>query len=161
MSNSNPYARYLEGRDLFASLAETPERYRAVLDGWPADRYARSFEPGKWTARQILLHLAQSELVFGVRLRFAATSTEYVVQPFEQDDWMQLEAPGGADGAAAFQAYYAMRQMNLPLYRSLSRDTLERRFTHPERGVLPVRWILELTAGHEIHHLGQIERIAP
>jgi hypothetical protein len=159
MSTTNPYARYIEGRDLFASLAQTPERYRAILRGWTPAQFQRSHAPGKWTVRQVMLHLAQSEMVFGIRLRFAATAPGYVVQPFEQDDWMTLETPG-ADGVAALEAYYAMRQMNLPLYRSLSSEVLGRRFTHPERGVLPVRWILELSAGHELHHLAQIEQVA-
>jgi hypothetical protein len=160
MSTPNPYARYLEGRDLFAALAETPERFRAILRGWTAAEYQRSHAPGKWTVGQIMLHLAHSELAFGLRLRFAVTQNDYVVQPFHGDEWMALESAANA-GPTALEAYYAMRQMNLPLYRSLSADALDRRFTHPERGVLPVRWILELTAGHELHHLAQVEQAVP
>jgi hypothetical protein len=159
MSTPNPYARYLEGRDLFAALAGTPERYRAILRGWTAADYQRAYAPGKWTVGQVMLHLAHSELAFGLRLRYAVTQDDYIVQPFDGDDWMALESGAGA-GPAAFEAYYAMRQMNLPLYRSLPADALDRRFTHPERGVQPVRWILELTAGHELHHLAQVERAA-
>jgi hypothetical protein len=121
-------------------------------------QFARSYAPGKWTAAQLFLHLAQTELAFCVRLRMALSSDAYVVQPFDQDAWMRREPPLG--GMEACTAYVALRQFNLPLYRSLTSEDQARVFQHPERGEMHVAWILELLAGHELHHLAHIETIA-
>ena len=155
---TNPYAAALGDRDTLAALIETPERIAAIVAGFTPGQYASSYAPGKWSAAELFLHLAQTELAFGMRVRMALTSDHYVVQPFDQDAWMARERP--ASGPEAFQAYYALRQFNLPLYRSLSADDRQRRLTHPERGEMVVQMILDAQAGHELHHLKHFETIA-
>jgi hypothetical protein len=46
--------------------------------------------PGKWSARQIVCHLADCEIVFAFRLRQALTQEYHVIQPFDQDLWATL-----------------------------------------------------------------------
>ena len=75
-----------------------------------------------------------------------------------EDAWMRREPPSG--GLEAARAYYAMRQFNLPLYRSLTPAERATRLHHPERGDMCVEWILESLAGHELHHLAHFETIA-
>lgn len=152
----NPYEQALGNRDVLSSLTETPERIRALVGGMHPDDFARSHAAGKWTAGQLLNHLAQTEMVFGVRIRMALTTAGYVVQPFDQDKMMARES--GHAGGEAFDAYYALRRWNLSLYRSLSPEERRRRFTHPERGELTVEDLLSTLAGHELHHLAQLER---
>jgi hypothetical protein len=141
-----------------AALGDTPARFRALAERMTPEQFARSYAPGKWTAAQLFLHLAQTELAFSVRLRMALTSDDYVVQPFEQDDWVRREPL--VAGRDAFNAYFSFRQFNLPLFRSLTAEEWARVFQHPERGEMRVGWILELLAGHELHHLAHIEAIA-
>ena len=70
----NPYAPDLAGRDPLVALRETPGRFRSLTDGWSAADFERSYAPGKWSARQILIHLAQAELALGTRGRMAVTT---------------------------------------------------------------------------------------
>jgi hypothetical protein len=154
----NPYGAALGQLDAVTALGDTPLRHRALAERMAPEQFSRSYAPGKWTATQLFLHLAQTELAFSVRLRMALTSDRYVVQPFEQDAWMQREPLVG--GHEAFSAYFSLRQFNLPLYRSLTAQEQARVFQHPERGEMRVGWILELLAGHELHHLAHIEAIA-
>jgi hypothetical protein len=88
----------------------------------------------------------------------AVTTPGYVVQPFDQDAWLLREPV--LKGPDAFRAYYANRQFNLPLFRSLTPDERALALHHPERGTIHVEWILEMLAGHELHHLGHFETIA-
>jgi uncharacterized damage-inducible protein DinB len=157
MSN-NPYGKYVEGMDLLASLEEISKRIESLLRGWTPEMYERSYAPGKWTARQLLTHLVHVELVFTERIRFALTTPGYVVVPFEQDDWMKMETT--VSGATAYAAYLALRRMNLEFFRSLTPAQRGHRFQHPERGEIDVNWILTALAGHERHHLPQLETIA-
>jgi hypothetical protein len=156
--NRNPYAKFVEGRDVLQCLDETPKRIDSLARGWPREKDERSHGPGKWKARQVLTHLAHIEMVFANRLRFALAQDGYVVQPFEQDDWMNNES--GQPALAALDSYVALRRMNLALCRSLTPAQRARTFTHPEFGVLNVDWLMAWAAGHERNHLPQIETVA-
>jgi hypothetical protein len=154
----NPYAASLGSRDPLEAMAETPSRIRQIVSALGPAGLARSYAPGKWTAHQLLVHLAQTELAFGVRARMALTTDDYVVQPFDQDRWLASEPHG--EPAAALAAYEGMRALNLALFRNLSPADLGRGFRHPERGPLEVRDVVMMLAGHELHHLKHFEAIA-
>jgi hypothetical protein len=49
--------------------------------------------------------------------------------------------------------------MNLAMWKRLSTQDLDRPFSHPEYGDLTVGWIMAQMAGHDIHHLQQLERV--
>jgi len=151
-----PYEDTLAGRDAIAALGDTPEHIRKLVDEMRNSDLARAYAPGKWNACQILTHLAQAEMAFGMRARLALTTENYVVQPFDGDRWMVREPT--ANAREAFQAYYAMRQWNLPLFRSLTVEERARTFTHPERGQLTIGGILTMLAGHELHHFEHLRQ---
>jgi uncharacterized damage-inducible protein DinB len=154
----NPYQRDLGDRDAVAALAENVERIRRLVGGMRDDDFERAYGSGKWTATQILDHLAQTEMVFGLRLRMALTVPNYVVQVFDQDKFMAREPK--RSGRQAFEAYYALRRFNLPLYASLSPEERQRVFTHPERGPMNAGDLVAMIAGHELHHMPHLEQIA-
>lgn len=157
MIAQNPYAPDLGDRDPVASLATTPDQYEALLTGWTPGQFERPYAPGKWTARQVLIHLAQAELMIQPRLRLALTAPDYVVQPFEQDDVLALEPD--VDAKTALGMYRSLRQFSLPMIRSLTPAQLAVTCTHPQAGTLDVRWFLVMLAGHELRHLRQLQRI--
>ena len=154
---ANPYGDDLGDRDPLEALTDTPTRIRELVHGWNDGQFERSYAEGKWTARQVLIHLAQTELALTTRARFAITQPGYAAQAFSQNDWMPIDDHAGA--RAALDAYTSLRQMNLAMWKSLSDEQRNRRFTHPEYGELTVWWIAAQLAGHDIHHFKQLERI--
>ncbi len=157
MAASNPYGEDLGNREPLAALAETPERIRQTVGRWTAEQFERSYAPGKWSARKILIHLAQTELALTTRARFALTQSGYTAQAFSQDDWMPLDE--GSDAHTALDAYITLRRLNLAMWRKLTPEQIGRPFTHPEYGELTVGWIMAQIAGHDIHHLKQFQAI--
>lgn len=155
---NNPYAKDLGDREPVQSMADTSKQIESLFRGWPPEAFERSYAPGKWSARQLLIHLSQAEMIFGERIRFALTTKDYIVQPFDQDEWAKVETT--ADAATALAAYLAMRRLNLALFRALTPEQRQRQFRHPERGVISVEWILIALAGHDRHHLPHFEAIA-
>ena len=153
----NPYAADLGDRDPLDAFGHTPGRLREVVERWGEERFDRSYAPGKWTARQILIHLAQTELALGTRVRFALSEPGYTAQAFEQDMWLPLDST--VDARTALDVYTTLRRLNTALFRSLTDEQRERTFQHPEYGELTVSWVLRQLAGHDIHHLRQIEAI--
>lgn len=153
----NPYGDDLGDREPLAALSETPERIRQTVGRWTAEQFERSYAPGKWSARQILIHLAQTELALTTRVRFALTQSAYTAQAFSQDDWIPLDS--AMDAHTALDAYISLRRMNLAMWRKLTPDQIDRTFSHPEYGQLTVGWIMAQMAGHDIHHLKQFLEI--
>jgi hypothetical protein len=155
---TNPYAADLGTREPIAAMRETVDRIASLVAHWTPAQFERTYAPGKWTARQILTHLAQTELALGTRARMALATPNYASQAFDQDRWMVREsALGGSDAVAALVAVNAM---NRALFSALTDADRATAFTHPEYGALTVDWVMQQMAGHLRHHLVQIEQIA-
>jgi hypothetical protein len=156
--HKNPYADDLGDRDPYQALGETAERIRDLVRDWDDARFERSYAPGKWSARQVLIHLAQTELALTTRVRFAVSQEGYTAQAFNQDDWVPIDAK--LDARTALDAYTALRRMNAIMFRNLSQAQRDRQFTHPEYGSLTAAWVAAQMAGHDIHHYKQLVQIA-
>lgn len=161
-----PYSSDLGGRDPMGAMRDAIDRIRGMAARWTqrgAGGFERSYAPGKWTARQILVHLAQAEIALGNRARMALGWTpgphgeHYVAQPFEQDAWLKTEATLG--GREAADALVSLNAMNRALFTGLSSQDRATPFSHPEYGSLTVDWLIHQMAGHLLHHLAQLEAI--
>jgi len=159
MTVANPYGDDLGARRPLDALAETPLRIRQLVERWTEADFEGSYAPGKWSFRQVLIHLAQTELALPARARLALSQEGYVAQPFSQDDWMAID--NQASARTALEAYVSLRQFNLAMWRSLTPEQLDRPFHHPEYGDLTVEWIMAQMAGHDIHHLKQFQTSQP
>ena len=157
MTTPNPYGADLGDRDALDALADTPDRIRALVERWTGDHFEKTYAPGKWSARLVLIHLAQTELALGTRVRFALSTPGYTAQAFSQDDWMPIDA--SADARTALDVYTALRRLNAAMFRRLTPEQRHRTFKHPEYGDLTVDWVAGQMAGHDIHHLKQLQLI--
>ena len=153
-----PYTADLDNREPISAMRDTAARIRAVVGDWRPDQFNRSYAAGKWDARQILTHLAQSEIALGYRARMALTSPGYTAQSFDQDAWMARESV--TSGHDALDAFLGTAAMNIALFAALSDADRAVALSHPEYGSLTVDWIIHQMAGHQIHHLKQLEAIA-
>jgi len=158
MAPTTPYTDDLAGREPIAAMRDSLARFRALLGSWSPRDFDRSYAPGKWSARQVLVHLAQTELALGSRARLALTTPGYVAQAFDQDQWMARESTLAA--REALDALTGVGAMNAAFFGALSSSDRQTTFTHPEYGAISIDWLVHQMAGHQIHHLRQLERIA-
>lgn len=157
MTTPNPYAADLGSRDPLEALVDTPQKLRELVERWGEAHFERSYAPDKWTARQVIIHLAQTELALTTRVRFALSQKGYSAQAFDQDEWIAIDE--SADARTALDAYSSLRRLNLAMWTTLIPAQRERRFTHPEYGELTVGWVMAQLAGHDIHHYSQLTTI--
>src|SRR5690242_11394059 len=150
----NPYASFLDNRDPVAVIASTSSELARIVNSLPADRVTAARAPGKWSARDILAHLADTEIVFAYRLRQALAEEHHTIQPFNQDVWSK--SYGSFDATSALAVFSAVRSWNVTLIRQMSEADLARPVTHPERGTMTVQTLVETMAGHDINHLRQL-----
>lgn len=154
----NPYAQFLGGQNPVPVLAATIGRLESLAGSIGAERQTQPPAPGKWSARDILCHLADCEIAFGFRLRQTLAENNHTVQPFDQEKWA---APyTGFAAADALSAFGALRRWNLALIQASLPIHADKPVTHPERGAMTFSTIVETMAGHDLNHLQQPERIA-
>lgn len=152
--------RELLTEDLLAAFERSPERIRQSVGGLTeADRKAHPI-PGKWSIHEIVLHLADSEIMGAARLRQALAEPGARLAVYDQDVWAR-ELAYADDGAKAFDdaldLFDLLRRTTARRLRGLPRDAWKQRHAdHPEWGTLTLRQLLELYADHGERHLSQI-----
>jgi hypothetical protein len=154
----NPYASFLDGRDPIEVITSTAPQLSRFSETLGSKRIEHAPAPGKWNAREILCHLADCELVFAFRLRQTLAEINHVIQPFDQDKWASHYSAYTA--AEALEVFSSLRRWNLALIRTLLHEAFSKKVTHPERGEMTFKVIVETMAGHDINHLRQIEAIS-
>ena len=152
--------RLLGDRDPVEVLRETPDAVRRFLDAVPDEIAVRPEAPGKWSIRDVVQHLADSELVGGFRLRMVLAQDRPPLAGYDQDLWASRLRYRDVDVRDAFEQFAAIRRFNMRLWRDLSPDDLIRAGVHGERGEERLGRLRRLYAGHDLLHLKQLERIA-
>ena len=146
-------------RDPMRVLEAAPADVAAAVAGLSDADLGRPEAPGKWSLRRIVRHLADSEIVWGWRLRKIVAEDRPAIQGYDQDLWADRLHYDDADVAAALEEIRVMRGSNLRLIRALDPDQRLRAGVHSERGDESVEHMIRLYAGHDILHLDQIARV--
>lgn len=154
-----PYSDVLAGRDPQPVLADTPARLAAILDSFTPQQIEASPAPGKWSLREIMVHLADCEIAWAWRLRQALGDVHHQIQPFDQDAWARSYA--AYTFAEARTTFNALRAWNLAFLAGLADADKHRPITHPERGEETLWTIVEIMAGHDLHHLQRLAPLTP
>jgi uncharacterized damage-inducible protein DinB len=152
----NPYASFLGDRDPRSVIAATAQELAVRTGGLSAEAADRAPAPGKWSVRQIVCHLADTEIAFAFRLRQGLAEPNHVIQPFDQERW--AERYDAYDLASALEMFTVLRRWNVALVSSLAPQDFDRPLSHPERGAMTFRTLVETMAGHDLNHLAQIAR---
>lgn len=156
----NPYAKFAEGRDVREVIGDTPERLKGTAGRLGDAAIELAPSPGKWSAREIFCHLADAEIAFAFRIRQTLAEPNHVIQPFDQEAWGRYYGSAALDARSALEAFSAARRWNLALLNAIRPEDFSKPVTHPERGEMTLQTIVETMAGHDLHHLEQLDRIA-
>jgi hypothetical protein len=140
---------------LRATEAEVRRRIKDV----PSARLVKREAPGKWAVNHVLQHFADSELVWGWRLRMVLAHDRPQITGYDQDAWADRLHYDEADAGEALDMFGVLRRANLRLLTRASAEELERVGVHNERGAESVAYMMKLYAGHDLLHLNQIDRI--
>jgi DinB superfamily len=155
---SSEYAPYYESYIRLVStddIVSTPETQRVQTVQLLSVRSEREgnfrYAPGKWTVKEIIGHLTDTERIFAYRALRIARADATPLSGFEQDDYVRsgnFDARTLQDLAGEFDA---VRAASVHLFGSLSDEAWLRRGTANNVEV-SVRALAFITAGHELHH---------
>ncbi|MDQ4081250.1 MAG: DinB family protein [Gemmatimonadota bacterium] len=149
----------LKGQDPMEVLGATAGRLRGYLRETPIEVLRRRPAPDKWSAVEIIAHLADIEIVIGWRFRLILAHDGVAVQAFDQDEWVRNLRYQDTDPAEAVDHFESAREANLQLLRRVEPSRLENYGVHPERGRETVAQLIRLFAGHDLNHLAQLESL--
>ena len=156
----NPYAQHLGGRAPLAVAAATPAKIVTLIRGLSPRQLAQRPAPGKWSIREIVSHLADTEAVMWCRSRWIAFEENPALVPFDQEKWAAGRAHEKEPLAETLDRFRLLRRSQVRLFRAAPKKAFGRAGFHPERGNVTLREQLETLAGHDLNHLQQIQRLA-
>jgi uncharacterized damage-inducible protein DinB len=144
----------------FAQLAEWNNAmtefvmvYRAI----PAARRSEAIDGG-WSARQILEHLFETELIFSTRMRVAIAKPGAAIVAFDQDLYSERIPTDQVQDDLLLDALAALRGVNLAVLRALPDETWEQTVEHPEAGTQTLEKIVSVFGNHVSDHLDDIRK---
>jgi hypothetical protein len=114
--------------------------------------------PGKWSAIEVIQHLADSDVVAAWRTRQILTVDRPAIQGYDQDAWARALDYVHVPVEVAMGQLRGIRTANLRVWRSLTRDQRARVGLHAERGPESLDLLLRLMGGHDLVHRRQIDR---
>jgi hypothetical protein len=133
---------------LEAQLAETGSMLSSISDEKSRHRYA----PGKWTIREVLSHLSDTERVFGSRAFWFARGFTSPLPSFDQTIAIDTAHADDIPWARHVEEFRAVRAATIPFYRNLPEEAWMRTGT-ASGNPFSVRALAYLTAGHVAHHV--------
>ena len=149
----------LGDRDPLAVQSELPDALERAVAGLSEAERRRPEKPGKWSVIEVVQHLADSEIVYGYRIRLILAGDTPVIEGYDQDAWARRLRYIDTSLPDALAQVRILRNRSLVLLRGLTAEEWERAGMHGERGRESIRHITKLLAAHDLVHLRQIERI--
>jgi hypothetical protein len=148
-----------EREQLIAQYAAGPEEVARSLEQFPANSLTAHPLPGKWSACEIVQHLADSEMASALRLRRLLAEDKPVIQGYDQDSYAVRLNYNERDMAPAMQAFSGARAATTQLFSKMSDEDWTREGWHTEHGrYTPEDW-LRIYAAHAHNHAAQIRRL--
>ena len=148
-----------ERRQLIARYRDGFDEVARSLEGFPESGLGAHPLPGKWSAREIVQHLADSEMASAIRLRKLLTEESPHIQGYDQDLYAARLRYNERDLAPALDAFRAARATTAQLLEAMTEEDWAREGTHSESGRYTAEDWLRIYAAHAHGHAEQIRRL--
>jgi hypothetical protein len=146
------YVQTVGGRDPLTLLETQPGRLDRLLSRVRGAEELAPYAPGKWSVREVLVHLSDSERIFAARALRIARGDSTPLPGFEQDEFAAASAADERALEDVVSELHAVRASSLTLFRSFRPGDYLRTGT-ASGSTVSVRALLWITAGHMESHL--------
>ena len=127
-----------ETTKLFTSLQESKGEY--------------SYAEGKWTVKEVLGHIIDTERVMAYRALCIARGEKQILPGFEQDDYVKTSCAGKRTFTDLIDEYKRVREANIVLFKSFDEEMMSSR-GKVNTYEITVNALMYIVPGHEKHHL--------
>lgn len=146
------YIEQVEGRDALAALREALDNTTRFLQSIPTEKWNFRYAPGKWSLKESVIHMLDTERVFSYRALRISRNDQKPLQGFDQDDYIPFYHAETRSPESVIEEYRSIRLATLSLFQNLDEAAVNRMGTASGKGV-SVRALAYMIAGHEQHHM--------
>ena len=145
------YVSLVPGSDILTTLESERRQTLILLSGRDDADGDFRYAPDKWSAKEVLGHVCDTERVFAYRALRISRGDRTPMEGFEQDDYVRNGPFAKAPMAEIIEDYIAIRRATLTLLRNLDETAWQRRGL-ANKNEVTVRGLAYIIAGHELHH---------
>jgi hypothetical protein len=148
------YERYIsliQGEDILNTLDQQRREMMLLLSCREEEEGNFRYAPEKWSAKEVLGHVCDTERIFAYRALRIARADTAPLEGFEQDDYVRNGPFAQRPVADLVEEFIAVRRATLSLLRNLDEAAWMRRGVANKNDV-SVRALAYIIAGHELHH---------
>jgi hypothetical protein len=153
------YHRYISlvpGPDILSAFDEQRRQTLLLLSGRTDEDGNFRYAPDKWSLKEVLGHLNDTERIFAYRALRIARNDPTPIEGFEQDDYVRNGPFARRPLEDLIEDYIAVRRSTVSLFRNLDEAAWTRRGT-ANKSEITVRALAYIIAGHELHHRRMME----
>lgn len=122
----------------------------------PENKLLSRYAPGKWTIKEVLVHVIDDERIYAYRAMCFARNEKKELQGFEQDEYVANSDANNRSIESILEEYETVRNSTIALYNGFSEEALLRSGIANNNRVT-VRALGYHIAGHECHHINIIK----
>lgn len=143
---------------LIEQIEALPELLIRAVEKLTEEQFDTPYRPGGWTIRQVVHHLADSNMNAYIRIKLAMTEDKPTIKPYNEALWAGLN-DSQLPVELSTKILEGLHKRWIILLRSLSSSGLDRELIHPDIGLLTIKKLIDLYAWHGNHHLAQITSV--
>ena len=145
------YIRKVENTDFVAVLTQSLAKNLAKLQTLTEDQWNSRYAEDKWTIKEVLIHLLDTERIFAYRALRISRNDKLPMQGFEQNEYVSYYEVAHRSPASLMEEYELLRRSTISLFKNMSTEMLDRMGT-ASGGPFSALALGFMIAGHEIHH---------
>ena len=146
-----------ERRQKLALYRDAHDQLVNALESYPEDMWDYKPGPERWSIREIILHITDSEANSYIRCRRAIAEPGAAVMAYDEDQWARGLSYADQDPQAALALFKHLRGMTYDLVKELPDGVWSHTIDHPENGLMTLGDWLGVYANHVPEHIDQIQ----
>ncbi|MDX6746230.1 DinB family protein [Polaribacter sp. PL03] len=145
----------VEEKSITENLDSSQKEFESILKDVPKEKHSFSYAEGKWTLKEVIQHIIDTERVFCYRALSFARNDKTSLPGMDQDFYVENDNANQRDYNDLIEEMSALRKSTIQLYKSFSDEALLR-IGIASNNEMSVRALGYLSSGHQKHHLNII-----
>ena len=146
----------LKDKTIIESLESAQDEFESVLRNLPDKKHSYSYASGKWTLKELIQHIIDTERVFCYRALSFARNDQTPLPGFDQDIFVDNDTANERDYYDLLDEMKVLRKSSIQLFKSFSKEALLR-IGVASNNKISVRALGYLFSGHQIHHINIVK----
>ena len=146
------YINLVENENIIQALKNQLTDLEDYFSTWPNDKWNYAYAEGKWTLKEVLIHMMDAERILAYRALRIARNDATPLPGFDQDAFTPFMNATNRSVQSVMNEYRAVRMATITLFENLDDLALSRIGTASNAPASPLA-LAFIIAGHELHHM--------